>query len=81
MYEYRDPETGRFGTNTVYNLPRDPNVQFRSDSQDVSDILERLGCEEDYDSFFIVERDDNIIAAWGMNGIVPWLNKRVYRVK
>lgn len=49
-----------------------------SDSQDVQPLNEEFGT--DYDSFFIRVGDGDYLGVYGMYGIIPTLNKRVYQV-
>jgi len=51
---------------------------FISDSQDVSELRRQTGT--DYDSYFIRVGDGEYTQIYGMYGIVPYLEKRVYEV-
>lgn len=63
----------------VRDMPDD--FQFCSDSQDVQAIKNHLGeLPDDYDSFFVLIGDGDYIAVYGMFGIIPYLNKHVYRI-
>jgi hypothetical protein len=58
----------------------DPRLQFVSDSQDVAAIREAQGLilkDNQFDSFFV---NHDYTEIWGMFGIVPWHDRRVYRV-
>lgn len=54
-------------------------VSFQSDSQDVNEFNERLGVN--YDSYFTVWKDCDLIKVFGMEGIVPYLHKEIFKVK
>jgi hypothetical protein len=56
---------------------------FVSDSQDVRHIKEQTRRGKKYDSFFVSldYTGADYAYIYGMYGIVPWLAKRVYRVK
>jgi hypothetical protein len=59
------------------------DLQFISDSQDVSAVKEHIGGKlvRDYDSFFVKVADGEYTEVWGMSGIVPLLSKLVRRIK
>lgn len=59
---------------TIKDL-NDKDVSLFTDSQDVTAILNDLGCDEDYGGIFI----HNGIA-YGFEGNIPYLNKRLYRI-
>lgn len=65
-------------TMTVADLDN-PDLAFISDSQDVEPINEYL--QEDYDSYFVLVGDGEYDEVYGMEGIVPYLSKRIWRVK
>lgn len=77
-------------TGYVKDLNSDRNYErysFVSDSQDVQAIKDDLGGERlvstagDFSSFFVDIEDGEYKEVWGMNGIVPYLDKAVYRIK
>lgn len=58
---------------------------FISDSQDVKALKESITSEEelilmDCDSFFVKVNDGNYESIYGMLGIVPYLDKKVYKI-
>ncbi len=59
---------------TINDL-KDKQVSLFIDSQDVTAILEEFGCTEDYGGIFIYDG-----VAYGFEGTVPYLNKRLYRI-
>lgn len=60
---------------TISDLDRKENVSLFTDSQDVTAILEELGCKENYGGIFIYNG-----IAYGFEGVVPFLAKRLYRI-
>lgn len=52
---------------------------FVSDSQDVKIIND--DCNTDFDAFFVLIHEGEYISIYGMYGIVPELNKRLYHVR
>jgi sensor domain CHASE-containing protein len=59
----------------------DDSLQFISDSQDVEPIKENIGeSAQDYDAFFVAQKDGDYTEVWGMCGIVPRLSKLVTRL-
>lgn len=60
---------------TIADLDTKKQTFLFTDSQDVKGILEAIGCDEDYGGIFIY---DGI--AYGFEGNVPYLNKRLYRI-
>lgn len=64
----------------VEQLPE--NAVFVSDSQDTEAIKADypIAVVEDFDSFFVVAGEGEYTAVWGMYGIVPKLDKMVYRI-
>lgn len=56
---------------------------FVSDSQDVEAVRDTLGTvSEGYDSFFVkLDGDGDYAEVYGMAGIVPKLNKTVYKIR
>lgn len=65
----------------VKNL--DPDLIFVSDSQDVQAVKENLGrpAYREYDSFFVRVEEGEYTEVWGMHGIVPDLERQVYKLK
>lgn len=59
----------------VRDIDRLPGVELYTDSQDVKAMLEELGCDEDYGGLFIVNGK-----VYGFEGIVPYLDKRIYEI-
>jgi hypothetical protein len=71
---------GEFGT--VEDLEGNSKLGFFSDSQDVASLKGYLGeASEEFDAFYMEYGDGDWSAAYGMNGRVPWLTTRVYRLK
>jgi hypothetical protein len=72
---------------TVADLPQDEELHFVDLSQDVEFITDYLGLEPgEFDSYFVRQSINGVgvgdyIEVWGMEGIVPWLTKTVYRVR
>ena len=63
----------------VADLPDD--LLFVSTDIEVEGIKKLLGNEaKDYDSFFVRIENGEIVEAYGMYGIVPHLDKLVFRV-
>lgn len=60
---------------TISDLDCKENVSLFTDSQDVTAILEELGCKENYGGIFIYNG-----IAYGFEGMVPFLAKRLYRI-
>jgi hypothetical protein len=58
------------------------DLQFISDSQDVTAVKEHIGGKlvRDYDSFFVKIGDGDYAEVWGMSGIVPHLSRLVRRI-
>ena len=60
------------------------DLQFISDSQEVAPIKDYLGWRygelTDYDSFFVKVTDGDYEEAYGMIGIVPYLDKEVTKI-
>lgn len=54
-------------------------VSFHSDSQDVIEFNEEHN--EDYDSYFTIWKDCDLIKLYGTNGIIPHLQKEIFEVK
>jgi len=55
---------------------------FVSDSQEVESIKQNLGIENtSFDSFFVVTGEGEYTEVYGMNGIIPYLGKNVYKLK
>lgn len=57
---------------------------FISDSQDVTEIKNNYLPAEirgEFDSFFVKEENGEYVEIWGMEGIVPYLYKKVYLIK
>lgn len=55
---------------------------FVSDSLEVESIHDYLGIErEEYGSFFVSLVDGDYGQIWGLEGIVPYLHKAVYRLQ
>jgi len=67
----------------VKDLEKIPDLTFLSDSQDVEAVKSYVGTKEvqEYDSFFVKVEEGEYTEIWGMEGIVPHLEARVYRVK
>lgn len=61
----------------VKDLPED--AAFVSDYQDTSALRGALGIDS-YDSYFFTTQDGEYTAVWGMEGIVPYLNKPVEKL-
>ncbi len=67
---------------TVFSLQSRKNLQFISDSQDITEIKKHVGKEAiPYDSFFVSTADGDYTEVWGMCGIVPYLSKLATRLK
>jgi hypothetical protein len=67
---------------TVKQLEDREDLDFVSDSQDVVAVEEMTGVEHgEYDSFFVEFLDGDLGDVFGMEGIVPYLGKRVWRVR
>lgn len=60
---------------TIDDLNDEEEVSLFTDSQDVTAILERLGCTEDYGGIIIYGG-----IAYGFEGCVPYREKRLYRI-
>lgn len=65
-----------------------PYLNFVSLSQDVEAIKDTLPMTEEQkdlvselDSFFVEVKGGDYTEVWGMEGIVPYLSKKVYRIK
>ena len=58
----------------------DVDYLFVSDSQDVQLIKDDYPAAQEFDSFFVMVFDGAITSVLGMYGIVPNLEKRVYKV-
>jgi len=66
----------------VSDLQDRQDLAFLSDSQDREWIVETLGEDaEEFDSFFIKVSEGEVVEAYGMSGIVPWLWKEVTRLR
>jgi hypothetical protein len=59
---------------TVSELNDD--LMFLSDYQDVQPVQENT--KTDYTSYFV---NNDYTEIWGMNGIIPYLYREVYRIK
>lgn len=65
----------------VASLPQIDSLVFLSDSQDTESICNDIGdIAQEYDSFFVIVGEGEYTAIWGMYGIVPWLDRPVYRL-
>lgn len=65
-------------------LAKNHNLTFVSDSQDVEAVKEHLGKKsrgKKYDSFYVATESGEYTVILGMHGIIPYLNKRLYRVR
>jgi len=60
----------------VKDLP--DTLQFISDSQDTEAVKKDFGAE--FDSFFVEIGDGDYLIVYGMYGIIPYLNKHVYKI-
>ena len=60
---------------TVNDLNDKERVSLFTDSQDVTAILEELGCTEDYGGIFVYNG-----IAYGFEGSVPYRGKQLYRI-
>ena len=60
------------------------DLQFISDSQDVAEVNDfiswRYGIPDKYDSFFVKVEDGEYLEIYGVEGIVPYLNKEVTKI-
>jgi hypothetical protein len=59
----------------ISDIDKRPDVTLLTDSQDVTQILQDLHCEEDYGGIFLFDGK-----AWGFEGNVPYLNKTLYEI-
>jgi hypothetical protein len=56
-------------------------LQFISDSQDVTAVKERIGePAQGYDAFFVAIQDGDYVEVWGICGIVPYVTKLTSRL-
>ncbi len=64
---------------TVKQVPQD--MQFISDSQDVTEINRHFGIESgEFDSYFVYVDGGDYVQVFGMEGIVPYLYKPVWLI-
>lgn len=67
---------------TVKDIQKRQDLQFIDLSQDIKIIKEYIGQEaRDYDSFFIKIENGDYTEVYGMEGIIPYMNKFLYRIK
>lgn len=67
---------------TVKQLESREDLDFVSDSQNVVEVEEYLGLKHgEYDSFFVQVLEGDYGDVFGMEGIVPYHGKRVWRVQ
>lgn len=73
-------ESGHIGATTVAELR--PDLIFLCDSAEVQDLREKLALspDEDFDSFFVGIKDGDYTEVWGMPGIVPYKDRKVYPI-
>jgi hypothetical protein len=66
-------------TTIVANIPVE--AEFISDSQEVWQVRQYLGIRAaGYNSFFVIAKDGDYTAIWGMSGIIPYQSKLVARL-
>ena len=66
---------------TVADINTRTDLLFLSDSQDVQAIRDYFpGFDECYDSFFVKVENGEYTEIYGMEGIIPNLNKRIYKL-
>ena len=59
----------------ISDIDKRPDVTLLTDSQDVTQILRDLHCDEDYGGIFLFDGK-----AWGFEGNVAYLNKTLYEI-
>lgn len=60
-----------------------PALAFISDSSEVLSITNYLGgklVKHRFDSYHVRAVDGEFVEVWGMFGIIPWLDRTVYRI-
>jgi hypothetical protein len=75
-YPYREPN-GHFGRAIVQNLPKD--CSFVTVDHEVE--IFQFDTDSNFDTFFVIQNNGEIVALWGMYGIVSTYCKPVYRLK
>lgn len=66
----------------VRDLPKDDQIVFVSDSQDVRFWDDYLGVQHgEYNSYFLLIGDGDCDEAWGLEVTVPWLDAHVWKVR
>lgn len=64
------------------NKPQYDYLQYIAVDSDVESIREYLGgIGNDYDAFFVSVVNGDYSQIWGIEGIVPYLEKTAYRLK
>ncbi|GGG87039.1 hypothetical protein [Edaphobacter dinghuensis] len=73
-------ESDHIRATTVAELQAD--LVFLCDSAEVQDLREKLALspDEDFDSFFVAIKDGDYTEVWGMPGIVPNKDRKVYPI-
>jgi len=56
------------------------DLLFTSVDFEVREIKEMLGIREDFDALFLKIEEGEFVEVYGMHGIIPDLNRAVYRV-
>jgi hypothetical protein len=59
----------------ISDIDKRPDVTLLTDSQDVTQILQDLHCEEDYGGIFVFEGN-----AYGFEGNIPYLGNALYLI-
>jgi len=80
----RKPKVITICTYTVRDLDNRDDLIFVSDSQDVQAIKEYFGNPpelEDFDSFFVKIEDGEYTEVYGVEGIVPLLEKDACKIE
>ncbi len=69
-----------FQQGTVKDMPYFDQFQFISDSQGVGEIDRHFSLTGEFDSFFVSIFEGDFVQVFGMHGIIPTLDKPVYKI-
>ena len=82
-YGYIVAGEDRYPCQTAQVGELDKGLAFVSDSQVTAELKTDLPKElglDDYDSFFVLVRDEEYVEVWGMYGIIPYNDRLVTRL-
>lgn len=65
----------------VKDLENREDLVFVNVDFEVRELLDLLGVKEDYNALFVKMENGDIVEAYGMYGVVPDLEKPVFRIR